>query len=133
MNSYIEAGLTALGRNAELTNNTWFMGHIGAAVIAGGLLLENDAMPDDARALLRSQLDRVIEENAAFFVHFDTEQQVPLTALLNAIEHSCSELSTSGHGVIYGALVLRALKMCPAMASRQLIDGIIRTLQATRN
>jgi hypothetical protein len=132
MNSYIASGLTALSRNAELNGKRWFIGHIGAAVMAGGFLLENGRISEEARHLLRGQLDEVMAENEPFFVPFEEAPTVPLTRLLAAIEQNCSTLSMSGHGVIYGTLALRALDAFPGMATAALIDGIIPTLESTR-
>jgi hypothetical protein len=132
MNSYIASGLTALARNAELKGGSWFIGHIGAGVMAGGFLLENERLSEEARALLKGRLDEVIAENLPHFAPYEHAETVPLTGLLDAIEQNCSTLCMSGHGVIYGTLALRALNVHPEMATAALIEGILPTLEATQ-
>ena len=137
MTSYIALGLTALARTAELTGNagfrTWFTGHNGAAVIAGAFLLEHEAMNEKSRALITKKLDKIIAENKTYFVPFEKAKTVSLTALLKAIEQNCSKLSTSGHGVIYGTLALRALKVFPEMATAPLMQGLTNMLEITQS
>ena len=132
MKSYVALGLTALARNAELRGSSWFLGHIGAAVIAGGFLLENERMSEEARSLLKAQLDKVIAENEAFFVPFEEAEAAPLTGFLDVLQQNCSGLSTAGHGVIYGSLALRALTVIPEMATAPLLQGLIDTLESTQ-
>ena len=86
MKPYVALGLTALARNAELRGTSWFLGHIGAAVIAGAFLLENEKMSEEARSLLKAQLDKVIAENELFFVPFEEAEAAPLTGFLEAIQ-----------------------------------------------
>lgn len=132
MRPYVALGLTALARNAELRGSSWFIGHIGAAVIAGAFLLENEKMSEEARSLLKAQLDKVIAENELFFVPFEEAEAAPLTGFLEVLQQNCSELSTAGHGVIYGTLALRALTVLPEMATAPLLQGLINTLESTQ-
>ena len=132
MNKYVAHGLTALARNAELKGKSWFIGHIGAAVMAGGFLLENERLSVQARNLLQAQLDKVIGENKPHFAPYEPATTIPLDDLVGAIAQNCEKLCMSGHGVIYGTLALRALRAFPEMATEALIGGILPTLDATQ-
>ena len=130
INSYVSSGLTALGRNAQLKGDQWFMGHIGAATMAGGFMLESQRLTERAKAQLAARLDRVIEENSSFFTPFEAKSVVSIDPLVEAIAENCKTLSNSGHGVIYGTLALRALESFLDMAVAELIDGVVATLVA---
>lgn len=66
---YEEAGLAGLVRAGE--GGEWSFGHFGAAMAAGGALLRNPDLPDEAAEALRAVLDRLLRAHADWFGALD--------------------------------------------------------------
>ncbi len=109
------------------------MGHRGAAILACAFLLLDELADPEAREAIEAEISRLanldrrlVTEQAAAAASTTTTALEPLTAQLT----SCLQtLSADGHGVIYGALALRAFSLYPELATVHAIDGITALLK----
>ena len=120
--SYLEKGLTGMARSEG-----WFNAHLGAAVLAGYYLCNENQLGDATIAGIKEQLDALIRVHASQFAPFPEStadksliDDIP-KALMPAVEGG---LRAHGHAVIYASLSMRALRDAPQMAQPQLIKKL---------
>ncbi|MCA9193555.1 MAG: hypothetical protein KDB03_17405, partial [Planctomycetales bacterium] len=120
--SYLEKGLVGMARSQG-----WFNAHLGAAVIAGYYLCQENRLSDELVESIRRQLDALIRTYDSQFKPFEN-----LKADANSISSIPQSLKpvvdgglrAHGHGVIYTSLAIRALGEVPYMADPRLIKLI---------
>lgn len=124
----LSAGLTGLARAGGVG---WFQGHYGAAVLAGAFLLRRKDLPPAVRDMVAEHAASILRAQPSFFAPLPRERAVRdwESALVAAIAPSAHELRRSGHGVIYGALALRAARDVPELLGPTLLRGLTDLLQ----
>lgn len=142
----LRLGLTALGRALECGNQHWFAGHIGAAMLSCAFILEESDLGAGVSAVVVRRAEDLVTDNAEYFQPFSTpsdasvdcavESSVAESALLDGLARLLSskhgDLSESGHGIIYAALALKALRRLRGeLVDRQLLAAIQALLSAT--
>ncbi|WP_372720628.1 hypothetical protein [Novipirellula sp.] len=117
--SYLELGLIGMARS-----NGWFNAHLGAAVLAGYYMCNENRFSDAIVDSVKKQLDALIATHREQFSPFENVsgaipfiEDVPRS--LNAAVQG--GLRAHGHAVIYTALSVRALRDVPHMADPRLI------------
>lgn len=125
--AFLVQGLAALGRAGRAG---WFDGHVGAAMIALGLFETENNLRQETRYLVRRQRTLHLARFADYFaLPTEPSRRIDGVApILAALAPHVTRLATSGHGVIFGALALRALHAAPEMATENLIAGIVALL-----
>lgn len=120
--SYLEKGLIGMARSKG-----WFNAHLGAAVLAGYYMCQENRLSDGTVAGIKKQLDTLIEIHKDQFAPFpklvadkSLIEEVP-TSLAPAVEGG---LRAHGHAVIYTALSTRALRDVPHMSCSPIIRRI---------
>lgn len=134
---YLAKGLYALTRAYHV--NT-MAGHLGAAIVAGYLITENQ--PDlDGKIVsgIKAELNRIIcgesvfspGENTALSVSeiFAPLPKAPskenlIDGIADALAHNIDQTRQSGHNVIFASIAIRALKRHPEFATPAITDGI---------
>lgn len=127
---YEELGLAALVRAGEARN--WFTGHFGAALIAGGALLRDPAMPGEA---IVPVLDRLVAKLPDWFRPLedlgDLGTPTSLDDLVTSLAERIGTARTSGHPTIYAVAGLRALARAPERVTTRIVDGLVALHQCT--
>jgi len=129
MINYLRAGVSALASVSP--NMPWFFGHTGAEVLAACFLLEEGQLSSEVRALLRNRLNQSIESGPELFSekHFDDEKCCD-DDLLAVLKRAVNTHSTTGHGVIFASLALKAFSLQPGLLTRSVSDGLVSLVSA---
>ncbi|MBS7530506.1 hypothetical protein IC619_008385 [Hazenella sp. IB182353] len=125
--SYLQKGLMALANASE---QNVFTGHYGAAFIAAYFMDRENQLPDHVTESITSYLARVEEKQTKFFINIDKSPSVTddFEPLLRAIKRNLEVLRSSGHGVIYGMLALKAFQHAPQLATELLVQRIAQLI-----
>lgn len=133
MNKYIHHGVTALGQSMTIDPTGWFNGHVGAAMLSGAFIIEENLVPKEIIPYVEKSLDRLISKHSNYFEPIKHQTKVDsFNELLDEIDISLNQLSTSGHGVIFATLLLKAFRLDPSLCTREILDGFISMLPSTR-
>ena len=124
MEKFVEAGVNALANVVEINESNWFQGHIGASLIAGSFLLKDEKISEEARLALIERLEAIIVKNYEYFSPLKNSTRSSIDILLNSLTKSSKGLSRSGHGLIFGALTLDAIKEFNLSFSEAVIKNI---------
>ncbi len=128
--SQLKLGLLGLARAGD---TTWFNGHFGATVLAGQDLLKRSDFSAQVKLGIKDQISRALQIKPELFIPF--ENDTPATNaeenILAAVKKNTKALSISGHGIIYGALALNALKQLNGEMTQKTLEGIIKLLTLT--
>ncbi|HIG55647.1 MAG TPA: hypothetical protein EYG11_17090 [Candidatus Latescibacteria bacterium] len=138
--SYLDQGLTALGRSASRP----MAGHTGAALIAAYFFSRENELEEGAGDLLREIIDEIVAKDGeewglgaekpddlpALFAPYPQEATDPdlLSAIPAALEQKIALLRASGHCTIFISLALKALKHRPEMVRPAVVEGICRLI-----
>lgn len=123
-------GLTAL---SNASNIGWFHGHFGAAVIASEFLISENKLDSEISSLIRSKVENIIKSQENLFIELE-QNSVDIKwkeKILTALNKNLTRLRTSGHGVIFGTLALKALEANQELAIKPIINGIVKLLDLT--
>ncbi len=140
--TYLYSGLCALAR-AHCAGS--MAGHLGAAVVAGYFVGEEQPMLDrQVYAGVAAQLDQIIsgEESIwynqekigmpvpALFTPFPEEEPAPqqIPTIADALAVNIGQTRQSGHNVIFASIAIRALTDHPKYATPAIIDGICQLI-----
>ncbi len=144
---YLYKGLCGLA-NAHRANT--MAGHLGAAVIAGYFLGEDQSDIDDAVCRgVEKELDRIIRGEESFwfdpkkagvtigdlFQPFPEErpQEASIPTLAESLSRNVDQMRESGHNVIFASIALRALHDHPVYATPSIIGGIRKLIEGFNN
>lgn len=121
-------GLIAL---ANAANKGWFWGHYGATYLASQSLLKDFDFTSDITTLIDKKTEDILTKHKGLFQEFDFG---PFDTnwkekILNAIQLNLVKLRSSGHGVIYGAYVLKAISENENYACQNLINKIVKLIE----
>jgi hypothetical protein len=139
---YLYKGLCGLAR-AHQANA--FAGHLGAAVVAGYFLGEDQPDLDPrVNTALEGELDRIIQGDEALwydpkkagitipelFKPFPDEppQEEQIATLAQTLSANITKTRQSGHNVIFAATAIRALHDHPQYATPSIISGISKLI-----
>ncbi|KHN62522.1 hypothetical protein OI70_01270 [Dickeya fangzhongdai] len=129
MTMFIESGVTALANVVEQDGQGWFQGHVGASFLAGAALLEGGLLPPAAADSLRTRLERQQQKYRALLAPLPaSDVATDYSLILNAIARNTRQLSRSGHGVIYGALLLDTLQRTSVAVTKNAVANIARLI-----
>jgi hypothetical protein len=110
MDIFVKNGILALANVVECDRAGWIQGHVGSSLLAGSALLKSGVLSEASYDSLQSRLQKQIEKYEHLLKPLESSQLTSdYTAILNAIAQNTCQLSRSGHGVIYGALFLKAI------------------------
>ncbi len=126
----LSQGLTALSNASDID---WFHGHFGAAVIASELFICELELNNEISSLIRNKTQNVIESQPRLFGEFQ-HSSLDINwkeKILIGLNKNLTRLRTSGHGVIFGTLALKMLEANQELATKPIIDGIVRLLDLT--
>lgn len=126
---YLSKGLTALANAAK---KDWFPGHFGAAIIAGEFLISECGL-DDVASLVRKSMDNFINTQPSLFKEINNKESDNnwKEKILHSIRLNLDKLRTSGHGVIFGTLALKAFTLREELRTKGIVDGIVKLLELT--
>jgi hypothetical protein len=129
-NDYLRTGITALANTDRDFPGNWFMGHYGAAVLAGAFMLSDKQVHGEAAAAVRVEINRVSRVKPELLqpMLVDDEES-SLQPLIEQLEKNLQALSNDGHAVIYAALALRAFSQRPELITVRAVSGIVKLLQ----
>lgn len=130
MNKYLHAGLSALVNTKNKANSPWFFGHSGASVLAGYFLLNDIELSGEVRTAIGNYLDETIARDPQLFELIslgNTSENI--SEFIGVLSECTKAHSTTGHGVIYGTLALKAITLEPSLFTKEVSDGLIALLQ----
>lgn len=133
----ITTGLNALANCSRHYPHSWLMGHVGAAILTGAFMLQDQQLDAETTAAIRALMDDKMSGQEKLCQPFDNNTvdievalATRLAPLLATLSRCVSRLSVDGHGVIYAALALKALHRQPQLASESMIAAIDTLLQS---
>lgn len=125
MERYLHAGVSALANSKNKFNHPWFLGHTGAAVIAGYFLLKENDFSEEVKISIESYLNNLIANDDDLFEVVSTDEPQNVTEdFLNTLSDCVKTHSTTGHGVIFGVLLLKAISVEPALFTKEVETGV---------
>ncbi|MGF1698723.1 hypothetical protein L4D09_00085 [Photobacterium makurazakiensis] len=129
MDIFVKNGILALANVVECDRTGWIQGHVGVSLLAGSALLKSGVLPKASYDSLKSRLQKQIEKYEHLLKPLESSQLTSdYTAILNAIELNTRQLSRSGHGVIYGALFLKAISNNDINVSEITVSNIAKLI-----
>ena len=110
-NQLLKLGLIAMSKSME--NGFWLHGHIGAEILTNTFFIEELNVDEKTKkAILNRTLDIINSKTA--YLSDDLLQlksvNEDISTIENEVEKNINRLSTAGHGVIFGTLILKALQ-----------------------
>ncbi|WP_101758470.1 hypothetical protein [Oceanicoccus sp. KOV_DT_Chl] len=130
MDKYLHAGVSALVNTTRKLSLPWFFGHSGASILAGFFLLKDNDLDVEVSRAITKYLDQTISADPVIFELSSLNNSlVSVDELLSAISICVNSHSTTGHGVIFGTLALRALVQEPKLLTRQVSEGLVTLLR----
>ncbi|AXG70220.1 hypothetical protein KORDIASMS9_02459 [Kordia sp. SMS9] len=129
----IHKGLFAMADSSQTEN--WFFGHWGAAIITTALFIDLNPLSEEAKNAAISRIDKILKSNEIIFKDEPTSKQTTesLQPLLDAIEININNLSSGAHGVIYGALALKAIDFLNYEIPNSYIGHICSVVKSAQN
>ena len=129
MNKLLLSGVSALVNAKNQFSYPWFFGHFGASVLAASFLLEDNNLEPDVEAAIRSAVDDIVAGDAALFAPVSVAGangavSVSVDELLETLEQCVAVHSTTGHGVIFGTLGLKAIRKEPGLLTAETVKGL---------
>jgi hypothetical protein len=123
----LSKGIGALSKAGDFG---WFHGHFGAAIIASELFISENDLNSEISSLVRNRAEKIISSEPELFCELKNESMDPKwkERILEGLNKNLNRLRTSGHGVIYGALALKILTRNEKLATKPVIDGIVKLL-----
>ncbi|MGR5129888.1 hypothetical protein [Photobacterium swingsii] len=129
MDTFVRNGILALANVVEQETTGWFEGHVGASLLAGAALLKSGYLSDASYESLQLRLHLQLEEYAYLLKPLAVSTLTTnYTPIVDAITLNTQQLSRSGHGVIYGALALKALSDNNLKVSESLVTNIAKLI-----
>jgi hypothetical protein len=130
LRNYLEQGLWRMGSVAD---QTWFYGHEGAAVLSISLFLLENELDEEVRKQAEKVLVSLYADNPIEKVTMTETVDRDYHEILEAIQENIAEFSADGHGVIYGAIALQALKHNAELPQGKIARTIKNALSDTPN
>ncbi|MEZ6096755.1 MAG: hypothetical protein R3C03_21440 [Pirellulaceae bacterium] len=143
---YLIKGLYALSRAHQVNA---MAGHLGAAVVAGYFVSEQNPELDEAVYRgIEKQLELIMDGHSVFSPKAESKistrslfdplpRQPPMPErieeLANALAANIDEPRQSGHNVIFTSIAIRALKDHPDLATDSAIDGLKKLIALFNN
>ena len=129
----LKHGLIAISKSME--NGFWLHGHVGAEVLTNTFFLLEFEPGNDLKAAIEERIQRLMESHPQYFdYHLLNVQEKSDIQLIEAELNTCTaNLSTSGHGVIFSTLILKAIHKLNGGLPMRVLDGIINLLRNTQS
>lgn len=129
----LEVGLYAMAKASE--ENRWFPGHIGASLLAIALFFEEnrEAINAELEATVLSKAEEIIQLNAVHYEAIYSEGEVSIEPIVAAVKVNIDKFSADGHGVIYGALALKAIATLQKNLRQEVIQGIAKIVLSAQD
>lgn len=132
-NQLLKLGLIAMSKSME--NGFWLHGHIGAEILTNTFFIEELNVDEKTKkAILNRTLDIINSKTA--YLSDDLLQlksvNEDISTIENEVEKNINRLSTAGHGVIFGTLILKALQKLNNWLPKEVAIGLIKLLQNTQ-
>src|SRR2546428_11668183 len=110
MKYLLELGLTAMASSANQDN--WFYGHIGACILAISFFLEEIDLKGDLTNVGLNKVKEIIGQHKEIFIDefLNSGEKSSLDQIIDSTNENIKYFSADGHGVIYAALALKAIK-----------------------
>lgn len=130
MDKYLQSGVSALANTKNKFDRPWFFGHAGASVLAGHFLLKDNEFSKEVRAKITEYLDSILASDPDLFAPADFSlPEASRSEILKCISEVVEVHSTTGHGIIFGALVLKAIAEEPTLFTKEVSEGVIALLR----
>lgn len=131
-NQLLKLGLIAMSKS--LDKGFWLHGHIGAEILTNTFfILEFE--PDTAlRNAILHRIEKTIQSKRDYFdeqIREDAENH-NTTLIEKSLKENIYRLSTAGHGVIFGTLILKAIKQLDGWLPGKVHDGLVALLKNTQ-
>ncbi len=131
--NYLKLGIAALANCPQHFPGDWFMGHRGAAILACAFLLIDELIDSEATEAVAGEIDRLAHLDRCLIaeqtIFAESSPPATLEPLITQLSRCLQSLSADGHGVIYGALALRAFSLYPELATEAAVNGIATLLE----
>lgn len=130
---YLKHGLIAMSKCME--NGFWLHGHVGAEILTNTFFILEFDPDDDLKAAIQDRINRLIVSKPSYFDDHLLVSQHHATkdAIEKELAKCTSNLSTAGHGVIFGTLTLKAVRKLDGWLPLAVNEGIIKLLVNTQS
>ncbi|MCJ8314865.1 MAG: hypothetical protein HRU38_22115, partial [Saccharospirillaceae bacterium] len=127
-------GIHALASVVIKNKDNWFFGHTGASIISGVLLVNNKLLKQNTLDVISTKIETIIQNNQSDIYEFEqTDLSDDMSPIVKAIEDQKDNLTASGHGVIYGVLLLDVIQTFDLKVNKQVILNISQLITNSKN
>jgi hypothetical protein len=132
-NKLLKLGLIAMSKSME--NGFWLHGHVGAEILTNTFFVQElDASKETKNAILE-RIHHIIDSKKEYISNdllASKSNNTDISAIEIELEKNINRLSTAGHGVIFGTLILKALQKLNNWLPKEVEIGLIKLLQNTQ-
>lgn len=133
-NKFLKLGLIAMSKSME--NGFWLHGHVGAEILTNTFFI-TELHPNTAtKNAIVARIEYIINAKPEY-INTEIAQikssNEDITAIETELENNIKKLSTAGHGVIFGTLILKAIQQLEGWLPKEVEKGTLLLLQNTQN
>lgn len=123
---YLKLGLIALSNSIKY--GSWFHGHIGAEILTNTYFLSEFQISKDLEKAIINRIESIFSVKPNFFESdlIDSNETCSTKEIKKHLEENLRNLSTAGHGVIYGTLALKTIKLLNGWLPTKIKNGIVQ-------
>ena len=133
MNVLLKSGLIAMSKSMK--NGFWLHGHVGAEILTNTFFIMEFEPDEELQSAILKRTNQLISSKPTYFDEalLINQNQSDISQIEAELDKCTSNLSTSGHGVIFGVLILKAIRKLNGWLPTPVHDGIIDLLVNTRS
>lgn len=134
MDKILLAGISGLANTKARFKYPWFFAHSGASVLAAYFMLEENNFDPKVEILIRNQISKMVDGDDPIFSSVSTSERTEdINDFLKVLAECAAIHSTTGHGVIFGTLALKAILREPDLLTEYVLHGLIALLRDCMN
>ena len=123
---YLKLGLIGLSNSTKF--GSWFHGHVGAEIITNTFFIIESGVTKNVQNSIIKRIEFILNSKSQFFEcdNVNSSEASSIEDIENQLEENIHNLSTAGHGVIYGTLALKAINKLNGWLPKEIKSGIIK-------
>ncbi|PQJ77682.1 hypothetical protein [Polaribacter porphyrae] len=132
-NKLLKIGLIAMSKSME--NGFWLHGHVGAEILTNTFFIQDLEIDEKTKNAILNRITHIINSKRAYIsdeLLAQKSKNADISAIEFELENNINKLSTAGHGVIFGTLILKALQKLNNCLPKEVADGLTKLLQNTQ-
>lgn len=132
-NRFLKLGLIAMSKSME--NGFWLHGHVGAELLTNTFFIQEIEISKKTKKAVLARITQIISDKKEYLdeelLATKSTNEV-ISAIEIELENNVKQLSTAGHGVIFGTLILKALQKLNNWLPKEVEVGLIKLLKNTQ-